>query len=138
MKSKQKIYIDIDGVLITAKETRPADHVAEFIGFITESFNCYWLTTHCKGESKAAINYLKRYLDKNLIEKLAVVQPKNWDTSKTEAIDFSSDFFWLDDCPLQFERKILEQKDCLDRLILVDLNKPDELLNILERLKLSL
>lgn len=137
MKPKTKIYVDIDGVLVTAKETRPAVHVAEFIEFITENFSCYWLTTHCKGESRHAISYLQRYLNKDLIEKLSAFQPTNWDTSKMEAIDFSSDFYWLDDCPLQFEKKILEKNNCFSQLIVVNLNNPDELLNVMKKLKQS-
>jgi hypothetical protein len=40
------------------------------------------------------------------LEKLEdAVRPTNWDALKTEAIDFESDFYWLDDNPLQVERK---------------------------------
>ena len=52
---------------------------------------------------------------------------KDWKTLKTEAIDFSSDFFWLEDNPFQSEIKILYDNFHFDKLIIIDLNKPTEL-----------
>ena len=48
---KRKLYIDIDGVLITTKNPVAPSGIDRFIQFITSNFDCYWLTTHCKGES---------------------------------------------------------------------------------------
>ena len=44
----KKLYIDIDGVLLTIKNTQQPPFAIEFIDFITSIFDCYWLTTHCK------------------------------------------------------------------------------------------
>ena len=89
-----KLYLDIDGVLLTAKHTRAADGVDEFVGFVTTYFECYWLTTHCKGESRTALNYLAQYMKPETIERLKdAVRPTNWEALKTEAIDFESDFY---------------------------------------------
>jgi hypothetical protein len=91
-----KLYLDIDGVLLTAKHTQAAPGVDEFVEFIIQRFECYWLTTHCKGDSAAALRYLTRFLKLATVEKLRqAVQPTNWDTLKTEAIDLASDFYWL-------------------------------------------
>jgi hypothetical protein len=126
-----KLYLDIDGVLLTAKHTRAADGVEEFVAFVTTHFECYWLTTHCKGDSKPALRYLSQFLQPKTIELLQVaVKPTTWDTLKTEAIDFESDFYWLDDNPLQVERTCLESNGVGDRLFLVNLNQPDELATI--------
>ena len=46
-----KLYLDIDGVLLHPKEDKAAEHAAELIEYITSEFDCYWLTTHCKGDS---------------------------------------------------------------------------------------
>jgi hypothetical protein len=46
-----KLYLDIDGVLLTAKHTQAAPGVDDFVEFITQHFACYWLTTYCKGDS---------------------------------------------------------------------------------------
>jgi hypothetical protein len=130
----KKLYIDVDGVLLTAKETRVADHVLLFIDYIIENFDCYWLTTHCKGDSKSVLNHLSEYFDQQIIEKLRVVQPTSWNTLKTEAIDFTSDFYWIDDNPMQFEVGIINSKSLRDSLIIVDLDRKDELKNIMKML----
>ncbi len=137
MNKKLKLYIDIDGVLLTAKNTKPADHAVDFIDFITENYYCYWLTTHCKGDASHAIGYLQPYFGKNTIDKLSAIKSTNWDTLKTEGIDLSSEFFWLDDCPFNSEKAVLAKNNFLDRLIIVDLNRPDELRRVLEILKSS-
>ena len=126
-----KLYLDIDGVLLTAKHTRAADGVDEFVGFVTTYFECYWLTTHCKGDNRTALKYLAQFMKPETIEKLKdTVRPTNWDALKTEAIDFESDFYWLDDNPLQVERKIMEDNVVSDRLILINLEIPNELAKI--------
>jgi hypothetical protein len=123
--------LDIDGVLLTTKGTKPASNVQEFINFITNNFDCYWLTTHCKGNSQTVIKYLGEYFDDTILTQLETIKPTNWTTLKTEAIDFNSDFFWLEDFPFQSEINILESKSKKDKLIIVNLNKSDELMRII-------
>lgn len=127
MSQKKRLYLDIDGVLLTVKQTRPADYSTAFIEFITGNFYCYWLTTHCKGDAKNAISYLTRYLDDKSIQLLHQVKPTNWETLKTEAIDFSHDFFWLEDYPFNAEKEVLKKHGRIENLIVVDLNNADEL-----------
>jgi hypothetical protein len=89
-----KLYLDIDGVLLTAKHTQAAPGVDEFVEFITQNFACYWLTTHCKGDSVPALRYLSRFLKPTILERLRQgVQPTNWDTLKTENIKLADIFF---------------------------------------------
>ncbi len=130
----KKLYLDVDGVLLTAKETRAADHALAFIDYIIENFDCYWLTTHCKGDTKPVLNRLSEYFDQTVIEKLRALKPTSWNTLKTEAIDFFSDFYWLDDNPMRAEQGIINAKSLNDRLIIVDLDRKDELKNIMKRL----
>ncbi len=123
-----KLYLDIDGVLLTAKHTQAAPGVDAFVEFITQHFACYWLTTHCKGDSAPALRYLARFLQPATLEKLRqAVQPTTWDTLKTEAIEVAADFYWLDDSPFQAEIAYLQAHDVADRLVVVNLNRPDEL-----------
>jgi len=130
-----KLYLDIDGVLLTARHTQAAPGVAAFVEFVTQHFACYWLTTHCKGDSAPALRYLSRFLAPDTLELLRqAVQPTTWDTLKIEAIDVASDFYWLDDSPFQSEIAYLQTRDVADRLIVVDLNRPDELNKILQKL----
>jgi hypothetical protein len=134
----KKLYLDIDGVLLTAKQTKPAENVVQFINFVTSNFDCYWLTTHCKGSKKTALNYLEKHFDDTTLYKMKNIKPTNWTTLKTEGIDFTSDFFWLEDFPFQSEINILENKKLKERLITVDLNRPDELLRIIAFLENSI
>ena len=129
-----KLYLDIDGVLLTKRLTKPADNVAQFIEYLTENFECFWLTTHCKGTERTALQYLKQFLEARVMEQLESVKPTMWTTMKTEALDLTSDFYWLDDNPFQMEIEFLRLHEKLDRLILVDLNNKDELLKIKKRL----
>lgn len=131
----RKLYIDIDGVLITAKNPVAPSGIGRFIHFVTSNFDCYWLTTHCKGDSTHCLNYLTNYLSENSISALSQVKATNWDTLKTEAIDLESPFFWLDDCVFSAERKILEQAGKIDSLILVNLSRENELNRIINILK---
>jgi len=120
------IYLDIDGVLLTSKNTKAGFNSELFIDFLVNSFDCFWLTTHCKGDVKPTIQYLEHFFDHTTIELLKQIQATNWDTLKTEAIDFDSDFFWLDDYPFKSEIKVLESFGLKDRLLIVDLNRENE------------
>lgn len=130
-----KLYLDIDGVLLTAKHTRPAPGVEEFVAFVTQHFECYWLTTHCKGDPANALRYLSTYLPASSLVQLGAVQPTNWDTLKTEAIDLRADFYWLEDRPFQAEIACLEAAGAADRLLVVDLNTPEALRQVQETLR---
>ena len=123
-----KLYLDIDGVLLTAKHTQAAPGVEDFINFVTTHFECYWLTTHCKGDNKPALKYLSQFLSPAIISKLQnTVQPTNWDTLKTEAITVTTDFYWLDDQPMQAEIAYLQANGVEHRLLVVNLIYPGEL-----------
>lgn len=134
-KYMTKLYIDIDGVLLTKRNISPAEGVEQFIDFITNNFDCYWLTTHCKGNSQSAINYLEKYFQPNILSQLNQIKPTHWITLKTEAIDKSSSFYWLDDSPLNAEIEQLQKVGVSDRLIVVDLSRTGELGNIIYLLK---
>jgi hypothetical protein len=122
------LYLDIDGVLLTAKHTQAAPGVDEFVAFITQHFSCYWLTTHCKGDSAPALRYLSSFLKPATVEKLRqAMRPTNWDTLKTEAIELASDFYWLDDRPFLAEIAYLRAYGLADSLLVVNLSNADKL-----------
>lgn len=131
----KNLYIDIDGVLLTTKQTKVADYAIQFIDFMTSHFDCYWLTTHCKGNASYPLTYLTKYFDNATIEKLQKIKPTSWTTLKTEAIDFSSDFIWLDDNPFASEIKILKSHSANDKLIIVNLDNTNELNRIMKILQ---
>lgn len=121
-----KLYIDIDGVLLTKQQQLPEGTV-RFVEWIVQHFECYWLTTHCRANVNNAIVYLSRFYDTETIDLLKTIQPTNWETLKTEAIDFSQPFFWLEDYPFEAEMRILEENHAMSSLIKVDLNQDREL-----------
>ena len=130
-----KLYLDIDGVLLHPKEDKAAEHAAELIEYITSEFDCYWLTTHCKGDSGPAVQYLSEYFPERIVEKVTKIKPTYWETLKTEAIDFDSNFIWLDDYPFQAEKEVLRNFAASESLYTVNLSRENELLNVLEYLK---
>lgn len=130
-----KLYLDIDGVLITAKNPKAPKGIDSFIEFITSNFDCYWLTTHCKGNSTACIEYLRGYLSEEALRNLQIVKPTMWNTLKTEAINMNEPFIWLDDYPMMAEKKELEKHGKLESLIQVNLNNLNELERIISVLK---
>jgi hypothetical protein len=122
------IYLDIDGVLLH-KDGTPANGAAYFLKFITDNFDCYWLTTHCNGDARTAVNYLKGKLSNETIALLGEIKPTNMTALKTDQIDFSREFIWLDDYVMQSERAILEEKGCLNSLFEINLTADPNSLN---------
>ena len=127
----KKLYIDIDGVLLTNKNTQRPQYAVEFIDYITSTFDCYWLTSHCKeGNPTYLLQYISLYYDESTIEKLKMIKLTSWFTAKTEAIDFDSDFYWLDDFVFEFEKKVLIEYHKFERWIKVNLSQENELKRI--------
>ena len=116
---KTKLYIDIDGVLLKNREDKAVEGISSFIRFIVSNFDCYWLTTHCKGDAQTAMEYLSEYLTCEDLKLLQKVKATDWNTLKTEAIDFTSDFYWIDDYAMNAEKEILQMKGKLDSLFLL-------------------
>ena len=129
------LYLDIDGVLLDYNTETYAKGAIELIEYITSEFDCYWLTTHCKGDSMPAIEYLSGYFPPDVIEKLRKVKPTYWEDLKTEGIDFDRNFIWLDDYPFQAEQEVLKNFGVSESLYRVDLGNEDELANVLAYLK---
>jgi len=128
MKTKI-LYLDIDGVLLGKNnpnnmEVVLARYAKEFLELCIRNYECYWLSTHCKeGDVTPLVNYLKIYADKHIIRLINVIKPTSWQTLKTEAINFESDFYWVEDDLLQCEKEILRQNKVLNRWIEVNTRK---------------
>lgn len=131
----KKLYIDIDGVLLRSGHRKLAPGAEDLIDVTTKNFDCYWLSSYCKGDAAPVLRLLSRYVDEETIEKLKSVKATNWLSWKTEGIDLESDFIWLEDHPMRAEMQVLKAHDKLDRLIVVDLNRKDELKGIIQLLK---
>lgn len=132
----RKLYLDIDGVLLTKRNVRVADKAMELIDYALSNFDCYWLTTHCRtNDTKHVLCYLSEFFPDDAVDRLKAVKPTIWSTLKTEGIDFNSKFYWLDDCLFESEKKVMEQHNCLDSIIKVNLDCQDELSRIMQELK---
>lgn len=90
-------------------------------------------TTHCKGNTQTAIDYLAKYLSADDLRLLQNIKATDWNTLKTEAIDFTLDFYWIDDYAMNAEKEILQIKRKQDFLILANAYE-DDILDIMKRL----
>lgn len=131
----KKLYIDIDGIILSTRPTKAANFAVPFIHYIIENFDCYWLTTHCKGDTGNTLKYLKKYFDEDTMSLLQKIKPTNWKNLKTEAIDFTSDFLWIEDNPMEDEKAVLKASSATDRLLLLEENNPDALLQLISILR---
>lgn len=128
------IYLDIDGVLLD-KHGILASHAEEFLEFMIENHEVFWLTTHCHGGECYAIDHIgaKNKISPKLHDLLRKVKMTDWASLKTDAIDFSKDFSWIDDYVMDAEKGVLMEKNALLRLHEVSLKgNPDLLANMMK------
>lgn len=57
-----------------------------------------------------------------------------WGALKTDAIDFSSEFIWLDDYIMNAELAVLKENGCADSVYRIDLER-ENLYNILKQIR---
>ena len=123
------VYLDIDGVLL-ANENNAANYADEFLQAVLAAYpeSTYWLTTHnWRGENRTK-EVLSPHLKPETIPLLDKIKPSVWNEMKTDGINFSEKFIWLDDDLWEDELKVLERHNATDNFILIDLQKdPDQL-----------
>ena len=130
------VYLDIDGVLL-ANENNAANYADEFLQAVLAAYpdSTYWLTTHnWRGENRTK-EVLAPHLRPETVPLLDKIKPSVWNEMKTDGINFSEKFIWLDDDLWQDELKVLERHNATDNFILIDLKKnPDQLKTIADLL----
>ncbi len=124
----KNIYLDIDGTLISDGLNdfgKPAPYLKEFLQALNDSdYDVYWLTTHCHdGDLTHLQEYLQRFLPEDVYAFTTDYKPTVWDKHKTESIDFSKDFVWLDDDASLQEREVLYTHNAEHKLIEIDLRE---------------
>ena len=128
------IYLDIDGVIL-ANETHTAIGADELLQRVLTEYpdSTYWLTTHSwRGENNTK-EVLAPYLKSETVLLLDKIKHAKWDEIKTDGIDFSQKFLWLDDDLWPEELEVLEKHNVTDNFILIDLKKdPEQLKKIAE------
>ncbi len=118
------IYLDIDGVLLT-HDGKLACCAHEFLTYVTSHHPTYWLTTHCRGDIVNTHEFLKRSFPPETYAVAKQIIPTNWNTYKTEAIDFTQPFLWFDDVIFAGEKMKLSQQSVIENWIEVDLRKDE-------------
>jgi hypothetical protein len=116
------IYLDIDGVILT-KQGKLASGADIFLCKLIENEDniCYWLTTRCKGDTRPVLNALQPLLDQKTSKLVECVKPTNWNTLKTEAIDFNKPFLWFDDILMYSEEQVLRKNCVLGCFVRIDI-----------------
>ena len=130
------VYVDIDGVVLggSGADTCLAPYAQEFLEYVSEHFNGYWLTTHCRGDLSGVLRRLRPFADDAVLAVADRLQPTYFHTLKMEALE--GEFVWVDDAPLRVEIDWLGQRGMLDRWIQVDTRRrPDDLLHAIRRLE---
>ncbi len=121
-------------MLLTKQLTKPKYSI-ELIQYLTKNHQCFWLTTHCRGGENTTIQYLSQFYSKKELEYFKYILPTDWVDKKTEAIDFNSNFIWLEDYPFESEKLDLVKNKALKSLFVIDLKQKDELKITLNRIK---
>jgi hypothetical protein len=128
------IYLDIDGVLLI-NETNTAPYADELIQRLLEVYpdSVYWLTTHdWNGENNIKETFAP-YLKPQTAKLLHKIKSTKWKELKTDGIDFSKKFLWLDDDLWPEELLALEKYNATENFIMIDLKKdPEQLKKITE------
>lgn len=133
-----KVFLDIDGVLLGIDRDRPqrlllADHALDFLAFLLESAEVYWLAPQCRGDARTAVDHLVRHTRASERERLLTlagkVLPTNYRGLRTEALPADGRWLWLDDAPEPGELAMLRGRGWLDRWLFVDTREePEDLL----------
>ena len=130
------LFIDIDGVLLATEGPKVvlARHARQFLEFALANFDCFWLTTHCKGDARPVLDYLRPFVPADMMPLLEEIKPTTFDVMKTAALE--GDFYWIDDSPLQVEINWLRNRGLFDRWFEIDTRKrPNDLLAGMGRLR---
>ena len=121
------IYLDIDGVLRGVAS--PVEDVVELLNYILTNYpdSAYWLTTHCRqGYNHTRAALLDSELPRDLAEKASeMIKPTDFSVLKTEGIDFTKPFIWLDDNLFESEKRVLESHNCLSSHFLMNPRDPE-------------
>jgi hypothetical protein len=113
------IYLDVDGVLLD-KKGKLMPGAIKLVKKLVDERDVYWLTTWCKdGNADKVIEVLSKEFPKESIKYLKKIKPTKWSTWKTEAIDFSKDFRWIEDYVFPEEDKVLNKNKAQHKVKLI-------------------
>jgi hypothetical protein len=138
------LYIDIDGVMLLRLPGRRglrdgcevAPHALDFLIWAVQHFDCFWLSSWSRYGEIEEVQRAFRLAGGH--EFAAVARPiiasiraVRWKSYKTDGIDFSRDFVWLDDAPLAAEIAELVRRGRFSSLVRVSTDvEPESLLRV--------
>jgi hypothetical protein len=138
MNADLVLYLDIDGVLLRRRHSgmfdgfEMAPGCLDFLRWATARFQCRWLSTRCRqgwpDGSRRAFRLAGAPLDDPQWAAFRLIEPAAWTMDKTEAIDPTSEFWWLDDDPTERDLNWLRAHHREDRLIRVSSDFDDRAL----------
>ena len=122
------IYLDVDGVLLRRSRVSRggfelSPYAEEFLAHLVASHNVFWLTTRCRAGMPNDVARAFRHamqvasLPPKLAKLINAVEPAEWNSCKTEGIDLTANFFWIDDNPTPKALEVLAQHGCEHRWI---------------------
>jgi hypothetical protein len=141
MTNRPTLYLDIDGVLLRRRPGNfrvrdafeVAPHALLFATWAIQNFEVRWLSSRCQTGDARQVSDAFRYAlpatelpaDWRFVQAIPAVR---WGTRKIDAIDLSSDFFWLDDSHGDEALAILTEHGKADRAIHVNVDRDPEAL----------
>jgi hypothetical protein len=142
------LFLDVDGVLLRrrAGNMRGRDayevarHALPFLEWALKNFHVRWLSSRCQGGNAQEVCHAFRYAlgarelppDWHLLDTIPAAR---WDRRKVDAIDFLTNFFWVDDNHGEEALAILTAHGRADRAIETNVDRdPDALLRAMKRL----
>ena len=144
MPPRTNLYLDVDGVLLRRTLSpapglafEPARHLTRFLAFATTHFAVRWLTSRARHGFSDGIERGFRHalqvasLPPGLRRCFDRIEAARWQTHKTDAIDLSTEFYWIDDSPSEADLLALAAHGRADRWIPASVDTaPDDLLRI--------
>ncbi len=134
------LFLDIDGVLLRRRQPGLLDSFElasgclEFLEWAASRFQCRWISTRCRTEwpdgSRRAFRLADADLHKPGWAVLDLIRPAAWTVNKPEAIDPESNFWWVDDDPIEADSEWLRVHGREDRLTMISVDHDPNALTI--------
>ena len=141
-------YLDVDDTLImfplrypVGYRIRTAPGTWELIKFLNKHYEVRWLTCWCPSGimSRKRAERLADYFENDDVDVdllCSFANPKRFMNDKTDAIDFSREFIWIEDGLLPVEQTVLRQLNRLKCWIPCDVSRnPNRVKEVLALLK---
>jgi hypothetical protein len=142
------LFLDVDGVVLRRRpgqmRRRDAFEIARlslhFLRWAIKNFDVRWLSSRCQGGNAEEVCHAFRYAlgardlppDWRFLETIPATR---WGRRKVDAIDLSTDFYWVDDAHGEDSLAILTLHGKADRAVQTSVDRdPDALLKAMHQL----